>query len=203
VSGHRERKKLATRAAIHHAALRLFAERGFAATTVDRIAEEADVSRATVFSYFATKEDIVFGDAPLAIEALRGDLQVAAAEGRTLSAVREWLGRLGGWIEPELALQLRLIREVPGVAAARLRIGRAIEDAVAEALERELGPDQRLAARLAAASLVSAVGVVEQAAAARMEDGGRELTGAEIGALLDEAVAFAQAGMAAARTRRG
>ena len=56
MAGLRERKKLATRAAIHDGAMRLFAEHGFAGTTIDQIAEAADVSRATVFSYFPAKE---------------------------------------------------------------------------------------------------------------------------------------------------
>ena len=63
VAGLRERKKRATRIAIRDAAMALFEQHGFAQTTFDRIAEAADVSRATVFSYFPTKEDIVFGDA--------------------------------------------------------------------------------------------------------------------------------------------
>jgi AcrR family transcriptional regulator len=199
MEGHRERKKRATRAAIHHAALRLFAEHGFTATTVDRIADEAGVSRATVFSYFPTKEDIVFGDAPSAVAALREALQ---DEGPALETVRAWLGRLAGWIEPELAQQLRLIREVPAVAAKRLQIGRALEDAVAQALERELGPEQRLSARLAAASLAAALGVAEEAAVGRMEADGRALSDEEIGSLLDDAVAFAEAGVAATAARR-
>ena len=68
--GLRERKKAATRKAIHDGAIRLFGEQGYAGTTIDQIAEAADVSRATVFHYFPTKESIVFGDAPQAIAAL-------------------------------------------------------------------------------------------------------------------------------------
>ena len=76
--GLRERKKAATRLAIRDAGMRLFDEHGFGGTTVDDIAEAAGVSRATVFTYFPTKEEIVFGDAASAVEAPRG----TAARGR-------------------------------------------------------------------------------------------------------------------------
>jgi AcrR family transcriptional regulator len=198
VAGLRERKKHATRAAIHDSAMRLFAERGFAGTTIDQIADGADVSRATVFSYFPAKEDIVFGDAPLAVEALAAAL-ADTPPGGTVAAVRGWLGQLTGWLEPRLLLQRRLEREVPAVAARRLRIHRDVTDVVAERLERELGPGDRLAARLTATSLVAALEVAEEAAAAQMERGGRALTEDEVGALLDDAVAFASAGMARLR----
>jgi AcrR family transcriptional regulator len=51
-----------TRAAIQRHALRLFREQGYAATTVEQIAEAAEVSPSTFFRYFKTKEDVVLQD---------------------------------------------------------------------------------------------------------------------------------------------
>ena len=195
--GLRERKKLATRSAIHDAGMRLFAENGFAATTVEEIAEAADVSRATVFTYFSNKEDIVLGDAPLAVEALANLLREREPGESTIAATRAWLGDLKGWLEPELAIQQRLAREVPGVGARRLQASRDIERVIADALEAELGPDSHLAARLAAASLMAALDIAEESFVAQMEEHGRALTSEEMTRLLDDAAAFIEAGMAA------
>ena len=60
-SGLRERKKLATRHALHEAALHLVAAHGLDGVSVDDIAARADVSPRTFFNYFATKDDAVVG----------------------------------------------------------------------------------------------------------------------------------------------
>lgn len=56
----RERKKQKTRNLIAETARRLFAERGFEAVSVAEVARQAEVSEATVFNYFPTKEDLVY-----------------------------------------------------------------------------------------------------------------------------------------------
>jgi AcrR family transcriptional regulator len=60
--GLRERKKAQVRAAILREGERLFTANGFEATTVEAIAAACDVSPATIYRYFATKEDIVFAN---------------------------------------------------------------------------------------------------------------------------------------------
>jgi AcrR family transcriptional regulator len=200
MAGLRERKRRRTFKAIHDAALRLFEERGYGAVTVADIAEAAEVSRATVFAYYPAKEDIVAGDARFAVEQL--EAQLATPEVSVVDALREWLRTLVGWMEPDIVLQRRLAEEVPAVAAARSRLRRDIEAVIADALAREMGSADPLVPRMVAGALASALGVVEQEAAARMEHGGRALDGQQVDALFDTAVAFAEGGLERVRTIR-
>ena len=88
------------------AALRLFVEVGFDETTVDDIASEAGIARRTFFRYFASKNDVVWGE----FDAL-------------LRAMDEWLTAVGG-DEPMLAaLTDAVVRfnEVPPEAEASHR----------------------------------------------------------------------------------
>jgi AcrR family transcriptional regulator len=138
--GLRERKKAKTRNAIQEHALRLFREQGYARTTVEQIAEAAEVSPSTFFRYFPTKEDVVLYDAldPLLIEAMGHqplDLQPLEAMRRAMHEVWGTLkpgaltdeldrGRLV-YTVPELRERylVELIRTtalMAGIAAARL-----------------------------------------------------------------------------------
>ena len=99
--GLRERKKLRTRQLITEAAIRLFTERGFDAVPVAAVARAADVSEATVFNYFPTKEDLVYQG-------------MEAFEAELLAAVRD---RPAG--EPIVAAFGRFVLQPRGFLAAQ------------------------------------------------------------------------------------
>lgn len=71
--GLRERKKAKTHAEVQKQALRLFREKGYDNTTVEQIAEAAEVSPSTYFRYFSTKEDVVMYNIidPVVIESFK------------------------------------------------------------------------------------------------------------------------------------
>jgi AcrR family transcriptional regulator len=89
IDGLRERKRVRTRDAIRDAAQVLFLERGFAGTTVDDIAEAADVSPRTFFRYFASKEEVLFSRFDETLDLLREFLHSRPPEQSVGAALRE------------------------------------------------------------------------------------------------------------------
>src|ERR1700689_5294532 len=95
--GLRERKKRLTREAIFAAAGRLFAERGFENVTVAEIADAANVSVKTVFSYVSAKEELILRGQPTVLDAVvravanrrLGQTPLVAAAQALLAAVNE------------------------------------------------------------------------------------------------------------------
>ena len=128
--GLRERKKAKTRAAIQEHALRLFREQGYDATTVEQIAEAAEVSPSTFFRYFGSKEDVVIYDAldPILIEAWRRQ----PAELGPIPAIRAAMKEVFGGLSPEELSEIRLRGQlIYGVPELRLAM---IDDLVRTAL---------------------------------------------------------------------
>jgi AcrR family transcriptional regulator len=157
--GLRERKKQRTRETIARVAVELFEERGYEATTVADIAEAADVSTRTIFSYFPSKEAIFFCDFP----ALKAEL-VRALEGRpedkdTLETVRDFILSAGSHlVDDDLHGRRERIVEADDTLRShkRARLGE-IEEVVATAIAGELdGGADDLRPQLVAASLIAA-----------------------------------------------
>jgi len=141
MDGLRELKKRRTRAAIQEHALRLFEAQGYDATTVEQIAAAAEVSPATFFRYFRTKEDVVIEDDydPL----LAAALEKAPADLPPLRAIRYALREAFTQITPEEMEQVlsrtKLIMSVPALRARSLENLLATIDAVAPPLAARLG----------------------------------------------------------------
>ena len=134
-SGLRERKKAKTHEAIQREALRLFKAQGYSETTIEQIAEAAEVSPSTFFRYFPTKEDVVLHDAldPLMVEAFRAqppELNPLQAMRRAMRSVIIDLSPEELALEEERAL---LIRTEPALRSTSLeaaaeRTGRSPDD---------------------------------------------------------------------------
>jgi AcrR family transcriptional regulator len=140
--GLRERKKAKTRASIQAHALRLVAKQGYNATTVEQIADAAEVSPSTFFRYFPTKEDVVLHDE--LDPKLIASLTEQPAELGPIAAIRRSMREtFAGLPEAEAARELQrheLARTVPELRARMLEQfagGLAmLSDALAERLGR-------------------------------------------------------------------
>lgn len=158
--GLRERKKLRTRIAIRRATYRLIAEQGYEATTVEQIAEAAEVSPSTVFRYFPAKEDIVLTDEY--DRALAAALRARPAGEPPLESVRQVLtGTLAAFLatgEQELRQRTRLMVEVPAIRVrmAESMAGTAKELAGVLAARSGRAPDD-LAVRVFVAAVLGAL----------------------------------------------
>jgi AcrR family transcriptional regulator len=189
-AGLRERKKAKTRAAIREHALRLFRERGYSATTVEQIAAAAEVSPATFFRYFPTKEDVVLQD-DLDVITL-GALEAQPAELGPIAAMRAATKSMLAILSPEdlarLGETVELSMSVPEVRARAVDEFTRTIDVVARALATRAGRDpDDFAARNVAGAIV---GVIMAATVRRPGQGP-----AEMFAQIDAALAHLEAGL--------
>jgi AcrR family transcriptional regulator len=141
--GLRARKKIQTRLALARAAMQLFEERGYAATSVDDIAAAANVSRRTFFRYFSAKEEVFIVDPEGKLAALHVALADGPPDEPTIAALRRGVVALvGAYFEPELIrLEARIALREPVVAAAGLAYQVRWEDALAQEVAADLGVD--------------------------------------------------------------
>ncbi|OMC12285.1 MULTISPECIES: TetR family transcriptional regulator [unclassified Mycobacterium] len=139
--GLRERKKIKTRQAIRRAAFRLIEQNGYAATTVEQIAEAAEVSPSTFFRYFPSKESLLLADDldPLilaAFESAPPDLSLIQAFRRAYQDVMAQLP--ADQLEFENTRQ-RLMFSIPELKAAMYDEYYRTVNVMAEAISRRIG----------------------------------------------------------------
>ena len=159
-AGLRERKKAKTRLAISDVATKMFIARGFDHVTVMEVAAAADVSVATIFNYFETKEELFFDREGAVIEAGRRVIRERKA-GETITSVlhREILTAIDAGLPPLMTHGPGFLRTIEGSSAlrARMRLGfekteAALAETIAEETEAVAGDPTP---QIAAAMLVS------------------------------------------------
>jgi AcrR family transcriptional regulator len=139
--GLRERKKLKTRAAIQKEALRLFAAKGYEATTIEEIAAAVEISPSTFFNYFPSKEAVVYQDDldPLifaAFDAQPADVTPIAA---LRNAMRAVFSNLSAEDRAEMQTRTALVLSSPELRAATLNQFAELVDQFAEMLGHRVG----------------------------------------------------------------
>lgn len=138
----RERKKLKTRRSIQEHALRLFLEQGYDATTVEQIAEAAEVSPSTLFRYFPTKEDTVLTDEydPVIVESLRAQPPELSPAEALRAMLNEIVGAMYAGDRQRILDRSRFMLSVPSLRARRREqmeeAQRVIGGALAERMDR-------------------------------------------------------------------
>lgn len=141
-------------------ALRLFLERGFDACSMHDVASAAEVSRRTLFRYFPSKNDLVWGGADEAVERMRAGLAAAPAEEPAMAAIRRvYVDMLT--FSPQLLeitrQRLRVIGSNPGLRAWGVGRTEPAIGLVAEFLAaRTNAAPQDLAPQVAAHALAAA-----------------------------------------------
>jgi AcrR family transcriptional regulator len=196
--GLRERKKQRTREQIVEAAMGLFAERGFQATTIADIAGAADIAPRTFFSYFPSKEAVVFHNVDRDLDRLASTLRDRLPGETAFDALRRWIDAMfDEWMaeEDEALLRKRLCREDEGLANFESGMMARIHELVLEAIAADLGePQDALRPRLVAAATMAALRSLEGSFDDKA-DQHVAVAKAEALAVLDDAMVFLRGGI--------
>jgi AcrR family transcriptional regulator len=164
--GLRERKKQRTRERIVEAAFELFDQRGFDGTTIADIAEAADIAPRTFFSYFPSKDDVVFHDFEATHAMVASWLREREPGTNTIDALRA--GIVGSKAELdaerlcEKRLRKHLIRENEALTAHSQHLMGKFAELIAEGVAKDLGDEPGdVRPRLVAAATAAAIEVMD------------------------------------------
>ncbi len=175
-TGLRQRKKDSSRRAIEDAAWELFAERGYDNTSVNDIADRADVAPRTFFRYFPTKEAVMYPEFEELLHLVRVEFHKRSADEPVITSLFESIEVLSGSLDGDgsrarerMAMMKRPGQQPPGTEYFRTRLSEVAAELV---LEREGdGEEARMRARLAS-GLVSVL--IDTAHTCWMEAGAHE-----------------------------
>lgn len=156
--GVRAQKKRATQRLLTQTGMRLFLEQGYAETTLDQIAAEAGVSRRTIFSYFASKEDILVASSDDGWDDILGDIAKTSPQSQPLASVCECLLTRLAMRTNEDLLALRKLMMLSATLRSRGQTGfLERESAIAQVMRRVWAePEREWEIRLAAMAAVGA-----------------------------------------------
>ena len=178
--------------------MRLFAERGYQATTVADIATAADVAPRTFFSYFPSKEAVVFHTVDRDLDGLASALRDRLPDETAFDALRRWIdGMYDNWTaeEDEAVLRKRLCREDEGLTNFQGGVMARIQELLLEAIARDLDePQDSLRPRLVAAAAMAALHSLDNTLDEKPDQHARE-TKTEALAVLDDAMLFLRGGI--------
>ncbi len=195
--GLRERKKQRTRELIASVALDLFAEHGYQATTVADIAAAAEVSERTVFTYFHTKEDILFADHAELQQRLSEVLAERPARQPALDTLRAFVVENLSLIDEPSRVRWEIVSNDEHLLSHQRARQAELGDVIAAAVAQDLGEgadDFRL--QLVTAAVIAAVTAVYEH---RYSASSRTASRAQALAVIDEAIAFLRGGLEAIR----
>jgi AcrR family transcriptional regulator len=156
----RERKKAKTRAAIREHAMRLFEEQGYPATTIDQIADAAEVSPSTFFRYFPAKEDVVLVDDvdAVLIDVIRAQPAGVPPVEAILLGLREVFATMSPQTWEFERRRQRLVLRVPELRARMLHQMTEAIDLIAGVIAERAGlPADDFSARVTAGAAIGAM----------------------------------------------
>ncbi|MFL6126550.1 TetR/AcrR family transcriptional regulator [Actinophytocola sp.] len=172
----RDRKRARTRQALIDAATELFERKGYDETTIADIAAAAEIGARTFFSYFGSKEELLFPEADYRVQAAIDAIATRGPDEGPADVLLRALGEVNAtsaeMVSPLAALRLRMIQTVPAVRGRALQLQLDAQREIARHLAQAF-PDQLDA--VGAGALVGAfVGAVSGALQALFDGAGAD-----------------------------